>query len=116
MMEGARNATTARESTPARPTGRATERDAEGKGSAPPAAASEPKSNRGRPSPGRNDEGAPPGMPQSGKAAAHGDVVDSWGSLPDQVRDVFRTQGGGDMPVQYREWIDAYYKRLNKQP
>jgi hypothetical protein len=31
------------------------------------------------------------------------------------VRDVFRTQGGGDMPAKYRDWIDAYYRRMAKQ-
>jgi hypothetical protein len=29
------------------------------------------------------------------------------------ARDVFRSQGGSDLPVRYRDWIDAYYKRLN---
>jgi len=30
------------------------------------------------------------------------------------ARDVFRTQGGGDLPARYRDWIDAYYQRLNR--
>jgi len=29
---------------------------------------------------------------------------------------VFRTQGGGQMPARYREWIDAYYRKLNQKP
>ncbi len=40
---------------------------------------------------------------------------DKWGDLPVHVRDVFRTQGGGDMPAQYRDWIDAYYRRMAKK-
>jgi len=27
---------------------------------------------------------------------------------------VFRSQGGANLPVRYREWIDAYYRRLNE--
>jgi hypothetical protein len=27
---------------------------------------------------------------------------------------VFRTKGGADMPAQYRDWIEAYYRRLNR--
>jgi hypothetical protein len=36
-----------------------------------------------------------------------------WGDLPVYVRDLFRAQGGEDMPAEYRDWIDAYYRRLN---
>lgn len=115
MMQSARDATTARESTPERPNARPSERDGERNESAPSATANEPKENRGHPSLGRNVESTSPGKPESGKSAAHADAVDSWGSLPEHVRDVFRTQGGGDMPAQYRVWIDAYYKRLNKE-
>ena len=39
-----------------------------------------------------------------------------WGDLPIHVRDLFRTEGGGEMPPQYRDWIDAYYRRLNQRP
>ena len=39
-----------------------------------------------------------------------------WGDLPTHVRDLFRTEGGGDLPPQYRDWIDAYYRRLNQRP
>jgi len=38
----------------------------------------------------------------------------AWGSLPPRAREVFTVKGGGDMPAQYRDWIDAYYKRLSK--
>jgi ribosomal protein S19E (S16A) len=29
------------------------------------------------------------------------------------VRDIFRTGGGRNMPPEYRDWIDSYYRRLN---
>ena len=38
-----------------------------------------------------------------------------WGELPARVRATFRNQGKDDLPVRYREWIDAYYRRLNRQ-
>lgn len=41
-------------------------------------------------------------------------AADRWGELPVYARDVFRAQGGGDFPAAYREFIDAYYRRLNK--
>lgn len=41
---------------------------------------------------------------------------DRWGDLPVHVRELFRAQGGGDLPPRYRDWIDAYYKRLNGGP
>jgi hypothetical protein len=64
----------------------------------------------------RNQAGPnPPGLATD--APSKGDAgKDRWGDLPVKVRDVFRTEGGGDMPVQYREWIDSYYRRLNKKP
>jgi hypothetical protein len=44
------------------------------------------------------------------------DAREAWGYLPEHARDVFRTQGGGQMPARYREWIDAYYRKLNERP
>jgi len=32
------------------------------------------------------------------------------------VRDLFRMEGGGDLPPRYRDWIDAYYRRLDRTP
>ncbi len=40
------------------------------------------------------------------------DSNEHWGDLPIQVREVFRTEGGADLPPQYRDWIDGYYKKL----
>lgn len=47
---------------------------------------------------------------------APGGGDDRWGDLPVQVRELFRAQGGGDLPPRYRDWIDSYYRRLNRRP
>lgn len=67
-------------------------------------------------SPKNQPSGPPPGT-QTDKPGQGSDARDRWGDLPQRARDVFRSEGGHDMPVQYRDWIDAYYRRLNqKQP
>ena len=43
------------------------------------------------------------------------DDNEKWGELPVHVRDVFRAEGGPSMPPQYRDWIDSYYRRLNRR-
>jgi hypothetical protein len=63
----------------------------------------------------RNDPGGnPPGSGQE-IAGRDPDNLDKWGDLPVHARDVFRTEGGGDMPARYRDWIDSYYRRLNER-
>ncbi|HUR28859.1 MAG TPA: hypothetical protein VM509_11775, partial [Planctomycetota bacterium] len=60
---------------------------------------------------GMNKPGGPP--PQMKTARIDKDnSTERWGDLPIQVREVFRTEGGEDMPPQYRDWIDGYYRRL----
>ena len=45
------------------------------------------------------------------------DDRERWGDLPLQVRDLFRSEGSSaDLPAQYRDWIDAYHRRLNRRP
>jgi len=63
---------------------------------------------------GRNDEDSPPDEEKGTPVAASIDA-DRWGELPARVRATFRNQGKDDLPVQYREWIDAYYRRLSRQ-
>ena len=63
---------------------------------------------RGDNAPGLMPASKPPGDP----AQPRGE--DRWGDLPPRAREVFRTKGGADLPVQYRDWIDAYYRRLNR--
>ena len=41
---------------------------------------------------------------------------EAWGDLPIHVRELFRAQGGADLPPRYRDWIDSYYRRLNQKP
>ena len=40
-------------------------------------------------------------------------AADAWGALPPKVQEIFRNEGTEDVPVQYRDWIDAYYRRLS---
>ena len=40
--------------------------------------------------------------------------AERWGDLPVHVREKFRSEGGGDLPPHYREWIESYYRRLNR--
>ncbi|MFT7665568.1 MAG: hypothetical protein ACI87A_003808 [Planctomycetota bacterium] len=37
----------------------------------------------------------------------------NWGDLPRHAQRVFRAEGDGEIPAQYRDWIDAYYRKLN---
>ncbi len=60
--------------------------------------------------------GGDPRGGEQGGAASPGDARDRWGDLPMHAREVFRNEGGRDMPPLYREWIDAYYRRLNQKP
>jgi hypothetical protein len=62
----------------------------------------------------RNRKAEPPPPLETERVTA-GQSNERWGDLPEQVRDLFRTEGGGDMPPQYRDWIDAYYRRLNQR-
>jgi hypothetical protein len=49
------------------------------------------------------DVGAPSGAEDGGQ----------WGDLPVHVRRVFRNGVGEDVPPRYRDWIDAYHKKLS---
>jgi hypothetical protein len=74
----------------------------------------EPKDGPGEnPSDGRNTEGDPR-TDEGGPQTPHGNEADEWGFLPDRFRETFRNQGRDDLPVQYRDWIDTYYRRLNR--
>lgn len=64
----------------------------------------------------QQNPGADPARGAQGAGSTSNDARDRWGELPMHAREVFRNEGGRDMPPLYREWIDAYYKRLNKKP
>jgi len=63
----------------------------------------------------QNAEGGNPKQDETGAPNQRGDLSERWGELPVHVRDVFRTEGGEDMPAEYRDWIDAYYRKLNER-
>lgn len=68
----------------------------------------------GESSASKNRPGPPPPVSEKERVRDHPVVDDRWGDLPIHVRDLFRAQGNGDLPPRYREWIDAYYRRLNR--
>ena len=106
----------AREPTPDKPGGQQSKPDGQGEKPTPSnQQGGQPNSPRDSTAqPENHESGLPPRA-----ATAKGDAAQSnerWGDLPLQVRELFRTEGGGEMPVQYRDWIDAYYRRLNQRP
>lgn len=54
-------------------------------------------------------EATPPGAPSQAEG------LERWGSLPQHAQNVFRSEGGTELPAQYRDWIDAYHRRLNRE-
>ena len=62
---------------------------------------------------GRDTDGPLPD-PLTGKPAPAGFDDDSWGELPERFRRRFRNQGNQEFPTRYRDWIDAYYRRMNQ--
>ena len=62
----------------------------------------------------RDAESQPPGS-ETGRVQVT-DTAERWGDLPVHVRDLFRSEGGREMPTEYRDWIDSYYRRLNRRP
>ena len=73
----------------------------------------EPKGSEESRDRGQNKKGDPK-QDAGGQQEPRTDDADRWGELPQRVRDTFRTQGRDELPAQYRDWIDAYYKRLNR--
>jgi hypothetical protein len=63
---------------------------------------------------GENRPGEPQGQ-EGGPAVPVDPDAERWGDLPVRVRDLFRNQGGRDTPIQYRDWIDSYYRRLSER-
>ena len=62
-----------------------------------------------------NKLGNEPPTDPTGAGSKAGSSRDRWGDLPIHYQDVFRGEDSGEMPVRYREWIDAYYRRLNQR-
>lgn len=76
----------------------------------------QPNGNRATPTPGQLRPGETPPSAATESVGVAPSGQERWGELPETTREIFRMQGGGDMPPRYREWIDAYYKRLNQKP
>jgi hypothetical protein len=104
---------TRREATPRAPDN--TRRDGGNDPKEPQRGAVTPLGNKDSSASARNTSSGAPAKPETGDARAATPATDKWGDLPVHVRDVFRAQGGGDMPAQYRDWIDAYYRRMAKR-
>jgi hypothetical protein len=73
----------------------------------------QPDSPAGSDDPGATKPGDP-FHPERGPAVPPGQDADEWGMLPAKVQEIFRNEGASDLPVQYRDWIDSYYRRLNR--
>src|SRR5262245_12489051 len=69
--------------------------------------------DKGKNPPAGQNVPALPRSDESGPPVAPGSDAERWGMLPERVQQVFNNQITDDMPLQYRDWIDAYYKRLN---
>ncbi|MEM7308842.1 MAG: hypothetical protein AAF682_19320 [Planctomycetota bacterium] len=72
-----------------------------------------PDSPAGSEDPGQTRPGDPHN-PESGDPFRVDQDAEEWGMLPARTREIFRNEGSDDLPVQYRDWIDAYYRRLNR--
>lgn len=98
-----------REATPDSPSGTKPEpqqpEPGEGEPEGPEESDSDPENRAGNRPPDGSTERAPAGTGN-----------DAWGDLPIHVRELFRVQGGSDLPPRYRDWIDSYYRRLNQKP
>ncbi len=83
-----------------------------GQGQDSPAGGDRPE-DAGAGGPEAQTEGPGGGRPAADPAAP-GTGANPWGDLPPRVQQIFRTQGGEDMPPAYRGWIDAYHRRLGQ--
>jgi len=57
--------------------------------------------------------GAPPGS--STERTAVNAQASRWGTLPEHAQAVFSSRGGEELPPRYRDWIDSYHRRLNRE-
>lgn len=64
--------------------------------------------------PARENRNQPDRAQDTADAVPHGNDAERWGVLPERVPHVFQNQLTDDLPLQYRDWIDGYYRRLNK--
>jgi hypothetical protein len=79
----------------------------------------EPK-NGDEPKGDQEAEGGPDGPAKPPAEGATGDPaaaagLEDWGDLPVHLRQVFQNGVSEDVPPRYRDWVDSYYKRLNRR-
>jgi len=72
-----------------------------------------PDDNRASDDPPQDSTGGDPRESETGDAARPSGMED-WGDLPVHLRKVFQNRVSDDVPPRYRDWIDAYYGRLNR--
>ncbi len=79
-----------------------------------PGSSGDPKGNQQSPDENKPGQGDPK-QSEKGQQVRVVPGKGTWGNLPLHMRDIFRSEGGSDMPARYRDWIDNYYRRLNKE-
>ena len=115
--QGSRDGSTQREQTPQGP-GQQREQGQRPEGDRPEDGPGqdgrEPRNGQEPPGDGETRPGDRPLRDGTGDGAGDDGGDGRWGDLPVHVRELFRAQGGADLPPHYRDWIDAYYRRLNR--
>lgn len=69
---------------------------------------------------GQEQKGGPdgPGKPQPKSETgdpSNATGNEEWGDLPVHLRKTFQNGVSDDVPPRYRDWVDSYYKRLNRR-
>lgn len=63
---------------------------------------------------GTNQDGKQVGKDQLGAGSEAG-AAGQWGELPPRVQEIFSNQVSDDLPLEYREFIEAYWLRLQRE-
>ena len=80
----------------------------------------EDQQNGDAPRGNKDAEGGPDGPAKAPPEGETGDPSagagnEDWGDLPIHLRQVFQNGVSEDVPPRYRDWVDSYYKRLNRR-
>ena len=99
----------------------------EEKGEKPEPGEGQPKPEEGKdgkdgeePKGGEEQEGSEDGPGKKQPKGETGDASNAtgneeWGDLPVHLRKTFQNGVSDDVPPRYRDWVDSYYKRLNRR-
>ncbi|MFT6713821.1 MAG: hypothetical protein ACJAVJ_001102 [Planctomycetota bacterium] len=74
----------------------------------------DPKSGKESEQPAQNKPGSEGPSDGSIGPGSKANLSERWGELPERTRETFRNQGGEDVPLFYRDWIESYYRHLNR--